>query len=127
MAKNSIEGTIIRGLGEGTFFMSMPHYQKEINEKLGFTAYPGTLNLKIGKNQKESLKNFSLIRIDGFKQENKTFGGADCYKARIGSISGAIIIPHLTKHKDIIEIIAPVHVKSELRLEDGDKLKVELI
>lgn len=124
---DDIEGTIIKGIGEGAFFMSMEHYQKEIKRKLGFNPYPGTLNLKVSKKQKNLLKNFNQIRIDGFRDKSKTFGGADCYAAKIGNINGAIIVPHLTKHKDIIEIIAPFHLKSELKMKDGDKIKIELI
>ncbi len=124
--KKVISGVIIRGLGEGTYFMSMQHYQKEIKKKLGFRAYPGTLNLKVEKKYIDLLKNFKQIKINGFKQKNKTFGGADCFKAKIKNIYGAIIIPHLTKHNDIIELIAPMHLKSELKLKDGDKVKVEL-
>lgn len=122
-----LNGTIVRGLGEGTYFMAMQHYQREIKRKLGFKSYPGTLNLKVGKKQTELLKNINPIKISGFKSGNKTFGGADCYKAKIENIKGAIIIPHLTKHKDIIEFIAPVHIKSGLKLKDGDKIKIELL
>ncbi len=125
--KNVISGVIIRGLGEGTYFMSMQHYQKEIKKKLGFKAYPGTLNLKVDGEQFNSLKNFKQIKINGFKQKNKTFGGVDCYKAKIKNINGAIIIPHTSKHKkNIIEFIAPIHLKSELKLKEGNKVKVEL-
>ncbi len=124
--KIAIDGIVARGMGEGAFFMSMGHYQDEIKEKVGFTAYPGTLNLKVVKKQKDSLETFDKIRIDGFKKDNKTFGGADCYKARIEKVNGAIIIPHLTRHKEVIEFIAPVHVRTELKLRDGDKVKVEL-
>ena len=122
-----LNGTIVRGLGEGAYFMSMQHYQKEIKKKLGFSAYPGTLNLKVGKDQINSLKKIKPIEIDGFKKNKKKFGGADCYNAKIKSINGSIIVPHLTKHNDVIEFIAPVHLKSELKLKDGDKIKVELI
>ena len=121
-----LNGIVVRGLGEGAYFMSMPHYQKEIRKKLGFNAYPGTLNLKVSKKQIDLLKKISEIGIDGFKKNSKTFGGADCYKAKIKNIKGAIIIPHLTKHKNMIEFIATVHVKSELKIKDGDKVKVEL-
>ncbi|MEK6828162.1 MAG: DUF120 domain-containing protein [Nanoarchaeota archaeon] len=122
-----LNGIIVRGIGEGAYFMSMQHYQKEIRKKLGFNAYPGTLNLKVNKKQANTLKNFAPIKINGFKLKNKTFGGADCFKAKIKNINGAIIIPHLTKHKDIIEFIASIHLKSELNIKDGDKIKVELI
>ena len=123
----SFNGTIVRGLGEGAYFMSMPHYQDEIKNRLGFKAYPGTLNLKVSRKQADSLKNIAPIKINGFKSINKTFGGASCYKAKIKNIDGSIIIPDLTKHKDIIEFIAPIHLKSELKLKDGDKIKIELL
>ncbi len=121
-----VNGTIVRGLGEGTYFMSMPHYRREIKDKLDFKSYPGTLNIKVNKKEFDSLKNQKSIKIHGYKSGNKIFGGAICYKARIKGINGAIIIPDLTKHRDIIELIAPIHLKSELKLKDGDKIKVEL-
>ena len=36
-------------------------------------------------------------------------------------------MPDINKHEDIMEFIAPVHLKSELKLADGDKIKIELI
>ncbi len=124
--KNVFVGCIIRGLGEGTYFMSMQHYRDEFKKKLGFNAYPGTLNLKITKKEFESLKNKLNIKIGGFKLKNKIFGAVNCCKAKIKNINGAIIIPELTKHKNIIEFIAPVHMKSGLKLKDGDKVRVEI-
>ena len=122
----SVNGVVARGLGEGAFFMTMEHYKKEIKNKLGFNAYPGTLNLKVGKKQLNLLKKIMPIRINGYKSKNKTFGGVNCYKAKIKNINGSVILPDLTKHKDIIEFVAPVHLKSELKLKNGDKIKIEL-
>jgi len=117
----------VKGLGEGKIFMSMGHYKKEIKAKLGFDAYEGTLNLKVDEKQLEQLKKTKSIEINGYKKNNKIFYGAKCYKAKIKNIKGAVIIPDLTKHKDIVEFIAPIHLKSELKINDGDKLKIELI
>lgn len=122
----NIDGVIVMGLGEGAYFMSMHHYQNEIQKKLGFKAYTGTLNIKVSKKQIDSLSDLNRILINGFKQGNKIFGGIDCYKATIKNINGAIIIPHMTKHRDVIEFIAPIHLKSSLKLKDGDKIKVEI-
>lgn len=121
------EGIVTHGLGEGSFFISMEHYKKEIKEKLGFDAYPGTLNIKTNKEQLDSLKKINPIRIEGYEKDNKKFHGANCYKAKINNITGAIIVPDLTRHKDIAEFIAPVNLKSELNIKDGDKIKIELI
>ena len=118
---------IMSGPGEGAFFMSMHHYKDEIKKKLGFDAYPGTLNLKVSQEELNSIKNMNVIRIEGYKSGNKTFGGADCYKARIKGVNGAIITPDLTKHKNIIEFIAPVYLRSKLNLNDDDKIKVEIL
>ena len=123
----ALSGTIVRGLGEGAYFMSMAHYKNEIRKKLGFDAYPGTLNLKVSRNKISLLEKINPIKIEGFKNNSKTFGGASCYKAKINGISGSILVPELTKHKNIIEFIAHVHLKSELKLRDGDKVKIELL
>lgn len=124
----SVKGFIVSGLGEGAYFMSMERYRQEISKKLGFDAYPGTLNAKIKENRDELLKNFNSIKITGYTLNSKTFGGASCYKAKIKSINGAIIVPDINKNpEDIIEFIAPVHVKSTLNLNDNDEIKIEFL
>jgi riboflavin kinase len=123
----AISGTLVKGLGEGSFFLSMQHYKNEIRKKLGFVPYPGTLNFKTAKKSIIMLKNVQPVRISGYKSNNKIFGGANCYKAKISNVKGSVIIPDLTKHKDIIEFIAPIHLKSRLKLSDGDKIKIEII
>ena len=121
-----IEGIVSKGLGEGAFFMSMPHYKNEIKNKLGFDVYPGTLNIKVDGIIINKIKKLKLIRIEGYSSNNKTFAGANCRAAKINGISGAIIFPDLTKHKDILEFRAQVHVKSSLKINNGDKVKVEI-
>ena len=107
---------VVSGLGEGSYFMSMPHYKKEIKEKLGFEAFPGTLNIKA--KEKIGVENSKKITISGFGKNGKKVGGVSCWKARIDKIEGAIIIPEISKHKDILEFIAPVSVKSSLGIKE---------
>ena len=121
----SVNGIIVSGLGEGAYFMSMPHYKNEIKKKLGFDSYAGTLNIKIAKDCRVLLKNVAQVKISGYKSNGKIFGGASCYKSKINKINGAIIVPDINKHnKKIIEFIAAVHIKSALKLKDGDKIKI---
>jgi|TARA_B100001971_G_C18164519_1_gene523381 riboflavin kinase len=124
MGGKFIEGVVEEGLGEGKLFMSLDHYKKEIKGKLGFDAFEGTLNIKVNNSDLKLLNN--PIKIEGFEKDNKKFYGVDCYKAKIKDIDGAVIIPELSRHKDTIEFIAPVHLKSELNIKDGDKIKIEL-
>ncbi len=130
-----LDCVITSGFGEGAFFISMQDYKKQIKSKLGFEAYSGTLNLII--NQQgilwNKLKSMKQIKINGFKSGHKYCGGVDLYQAKIAKIgesriivNGFIIIPELNKHKNIIEFIAHVHLKSELKAKDGDKVKIIL-
>ena len=126
LEKKTATGFVVKGKGEGAFFVSMEHYKNAFKEKLGFSPYPGTLNLKTETSQTENLKNLKLVRVSGFKQKDKTFGGVDCYPAELNGIKGAVIVPDYTGHgRDIMEFIAPVHLRTELKLKNNDKVKVE--
>ncbi len=128
MGEIGFEGTITRGLGKGAVFLSIDYYKNNIREKLGFVPYPGTLNLEVTKRQQTHLKEITPIRIEGFKKNGRTYGGASCYKIKINSINAAIIVPDLTEHEEsMIEVVAPVNLKSKLKVEDGDKVKIELV
>ena len=122
-----ISGVIVKGLGEGSYFMSMEHYKKEIKKKLGYNAYPGTLNIRINNKQSNLFKKLKSTKISGYKKNNKVYGGASCYKATINSIKGSIIVPDINKHKkNIIEFISYVHIKSKLNIKNGDEIKIDL-
>ena len=124
---NAVKGVVASGMGEGAFFMSMPHYKNEIMKKLGFAAYPGTLNIKINPKHFDVLKKLNPIAITGFVSGAKKFGATKCYVSKIKNIQGAVIVPDLTKHgNDIMEFIAPVHVKTKLKIKDGDEVSIEL-
>jgi len=128
MGEIGFEGTITSGLGKGAVFLSIDYYKNSIREKLGFGPYPGTLNLEIGKGQQIQLRAMTSIRIESFKKNGKAYGGASCYKIKINGIDAAIIVPDLTEHEEsMIEIVAPVNLKSELKVDDGDKVKIELV
>lgn len=121
------EGTVTSGMGKGAVFISVDYYKQQIKEKLGFEAYTGTLNLTIDEKQTALLNDLTSVRIEGFKKDDMSYGGINCYKAKIKDIDGYVIIPDLTEHKNTIEFIAPVNLKSELNIKDGDKIKIELI
>ena len=121
------EGSVISGLGKGAVFLSIDYYKEKIKEKLGFEPYPGTLNVQIVKEKPDLLEQFAPVRIDGFKKDSKAYGGASCYRIKINGINAAIVVPDLSEHdKTSIEIIAPVNLKSELSIRDGDKVKIQI-
>ena len=128
----TFEGTVFTGLGEGAYYIGKEHYRKQFIEKLGFDPYPGTLNLKLSSDYdlktRTELEAYPAVEVQGFKNEDRTFGLVKCYPAMIGNkVKGALILA-LRSHYDasVVEIIAPVCLRKHLNLKDGNKVKVEV-
>jgi len=120
-----IKGKVTTGLGEGQYYISLDGYRDQFKEKLGFEPYPGTLNLQLKEpfGQHEA----SAVKIAGFKDEARTFGGGKCYPVTIGGVHAAIIRPDRSSYPlNLVEIIAPVNLRKTLGLKDGDEVEVTL-
>jgi riboflavin kinase len=128
----TLEGTVFTGLGEGAYYISKEHYRKQFIEKLGFDPYPGTLNLKLTTNYdlktRTELEAYPAIEIQGFQNEDRTFGLVKCYPATISNKVKGALISALRSHYDnsVVEVIAPVCLRRHLNLKDGYKVKVEV-
>ena len=128
-AKLRVDGTVTSGLGEGRYYLSQPGYVLQFAERLGYTPYPGTLNLRVNG---PALRNLAVVsswtgtRIDGFQASGRTFGGANCYPARINGRACHLIRPDRSHYKDVIEFIAAEHLRTALRVDDADRVRVEL-
>jgi len=129
----TLEGVVFTGLGEGCYYISREGYKKQFIEKLGFEPYPGTLNLKLTTDYdiktRSELEAYPAIEVEGFRNEDRTFGPVKCYPAVIDNqVKGALVLA-LRSHYDtsVIEIIAPVFIRKRLKLKDGHKVKVEVL
>jgi len=129
----TLEGTVFTGLGEGAYYISKEQYRKQFIEKLGFDPYPGTLNLKLTTDYdiktRAELEAYPAIAIDGFVNENRTFGSVKCYPVTIENKERGALILALRSHYDtsVLEIISPVPIRKHLKLKDGHKVKVEVL
>ncbi|MCL2863569.1 MAG: winged helix-turn-helix domain-containing protein/riboflavin kinase [Methanimicrococcus sp.] len=123
-----LEGVIASGLGEGQYYISIDGYMKQFKEKLGFTPFPGTLNVKIKEycaDARKKMAEMPYIKIDGFSDGQRTYGASDCYPAKINGLCCFIIVPERTHYQtDLLEIIAPVKIREALKLTDGEKVTV---
>ena len=46
-----LSGSVISGLGEGAYYMSLKGYTKQFKVKIGYIPFPGTLNIKLNQLQ----------------------------------------------------------------------------
>ncbi len=125
--QKSFSGVVQTGLGEGKYYLSFPQYQKQINEKLGFEPFPGTLNLKAEPVQIEHFwHGMKEAYISGFKTSERTFGGLKAFPVKInGKIDGALIFPDRSNNpKGVAEIIAPIFLRKKFGLKDGSKVTI---
>lgn len=101
--------------------------QKRVKEKHGFDPYPGTLNLKIDKNNQKVLTEIKKKGGIDIVSPSKNFCNSNSYRVALGGIEAAIIVPCVPDYpEDIIEIMAPVNIKEKLHVKDGDELEIIL-
>jgi len=128
-----IEGTVFSGMRDGAYYISREGYKKQFLEKLGFTPYPGTLNLKLRAGldvqAKRMLDAYPGIVIEGFEDGQRTFGSVKCFKTIIDNkVEGAVLLIRRTHHgENVLEIISPVYLREKLGLNDGDRVGVKIL
>jgi len=129
----TLEGTLFTGLGEGAYYVTRDGYRKQFIEKLGFDPYPGTLNLKLTTDYdmktRAELEAYPAVEIQSFKSKSRSFGGVKCYPAILNNKVKGAVVSALRSHYDssVIEVIAPTFLRGQLKLKDGNKVKVEIL
>jgi riboflavin kinase len=123
------EGALFSGLGEGAYYMSQEGYRKQFAEKLGFSPYPGTFNVRVRKEDQEDVRLLEaspFILIEGFTNGNRSFGPAKCFLGKIADkFPCALIAPVRTHYEgDVVEIISSEYLRKALHAKDGDVVKV---
>lgn len=120
-----LSGQVCHGIGEGAYYVLK--YKRLFKKHLGFTPYPGTLNLKVERGQALAfLDGLESVRIQGFKDKARSFGALDCYRLEVKGIKAAAIIPERSRHEEnILEVVAPEYLRGELKLKNNDWLVIE--
>ncbi|MFB6311728.1 MAG: DUF120 domain-containing protein [Salinirussus sp.] len=125
-------GTVTSGMGEGRHYITLPGYMAQFEEKLGYAPYAGTLNLDLTPESvraRARLSGAEPIVIEGWEDEERTYGPAYCYPAVLENAAGTnyetahVITPERTHHgEDQLEVIAPDRLRDKLDLADGDEV-----
>lgn len=130
MSAIRLEGYVARGLGEGAYYISLEGYKKQIEEKLGFTPYPGTLNVVLTPDSliyRRYLEALPGITISGFSDGVRTYGSVKAFRCKMQGIDCALLVIERTHHgPEVVEIIAPIRLRNALGLKDGDFVSIEV-
>ena len=119
-----LQGTVVSGMGEGAYYMSLKGYTKQFKKKIGYVPFPGTLNISLIKNEYiESIHQFDVLEgilIKGFSDEKRTYGWVRCFKAKLNkSIDCELIRLERSLHdKKIIELISKINLRKAAKLSD---------
>jgi len=130
MAKGKkIKGVVFSDLGRGGSFMSLDWVQEALQEKLGFSPYAGTMNLRLESEEDMEIWRELQRHLPGIdiSSPDPSFCQARCFLVEIeGRQKGAVLVPGVEGYPpEKIEVIAPVRLKDELNLKDGDTITLE--
>ena len=114
--------------------MAVEWVQDAVRERLGFTAYPATLNLRPA--QPEGVARWEQVRRVAEAVEisppDLSFCHALCFRVEVtvpssgDKVRGAVLLPQVLNYPaDKIEIVAPMNIKQSLGVRDGDRLTLE--
>ncbi len=120
-------GTIISGMGEGTYYTAQEGYKKQFKDRLGFVPYPGTLNVKIKdieKNKLRLIKRYQAIPVHSFKTKDRTFGDVKCFHATINDTSCVLVLPMRGHYSTVLEFICQNNLRKKIGVADGDYVSV---
>jgi riboflavin kinase len=117
-------GRVVSGNGDGKKFLELYWVKRQIEQKLGFTPYPGTLNVALSE---ESAKRKKLLEKANSKKVCPAEGYCSglLFNAFIGSLKCAIVVPEVAGYpKSLLEVISSLYLRGVLQLEDGNEITV---
>lgn len=120
----TFRGKVTSGEGNGRKFLQLPWVIRQLEEKLGYTPYFGTLNITLTA---ESGRQRKLLAKAGALQICPAEGYCVglVFPASISGLECAIVLPQVEGYSEsLLELVAPVYLREALNLKDGDAVSV---
>ncbi|MGD8990026.1 MAG: CTP-dependent riboflavin kinase [Desulfobacterales bacterium] len=124
-----IMGKVISGAGEGAYFTQIDWVQQQCHQKLGFKPSPGTLNVEVASDDLPKIVTLDPKKGVALISPDSKFCNAVAFPVMLEEVKAAIIRPEekVRIHAaNVIEIIAPLNIKTFLNVNDGDEIKFVL-
>jgi len=121
-----LKGRVFSGKGEGAEFVNLSWARKRIEEKLGFTPYSGTLNIRLdGESTKlkralTKARGAEILPAPGYCRGR-------IFEASIMKVKCAAVIPEVPGYpEDVVEVISSTNLRERLHLADGSSVEVKV-
>lgn len=124
-----LEGVVVSGLGEGSYYVRQEGYRRQFREQLGFTPFPGTLNVRLNGSSREArgvLQELPGKMLKGFRTRERSFGEVKCFPVRIRGREAFLVLPLRSSHREVVELVAGEKLRDTLGLKDGDRVELEV-
>lgn len=127
-ARADFVGVVCSGLGEGARFTALDWVGAAFARRLGFAAWPGTLNLRMAgaawRRWRRDLPQRRGVRID----PPPGFCAATCFAVTLDDrVRAAAVFPDVPDYPDDkLELVAPVALRETLALHDGARVRVRM-
>lgn len=124
----AIKGRVFTGKGEGAYYISQRGYAEQIEKKLGFSPYPGTLNLRLESfeelNKLILLYSTPSVVLKGFSTRERAFGDVSCYPVKVEGVSNSVLVRSERTTYDLMtaELISDRNLRRAMGLSDGDEV-----
>lgn len=125
----ALRGRVATGMGEGGWYIARRGYRDAMKALLGFEPFPGTLNVALEGAEAAKLTELSAqpgLVVAEFVDEGRSFGAVKCFRASLGGVDAAVVMPARGHYRDVAEVVAPFHLRDKLGLRDGDAVTVEV-
>ena len=127
-----LNGSIISGLGEGAYYMSLNGYTKQFKVKIGYIPFSGTLNIKLNQLQAtqviQQLDELDNVMLEPFSDGKRTYGWVKCFHATLNESIKCDLIRLERTHQasSVIELISKNNLRKTAKLKTGSKVTVKI-
>jgi CTP-dependent riboflavin kinase len=121
-----LKGRVFSGKGEGAKFVNLSWARKQIEEKLSFTPYSGTLNIRLDEKSTEMKK--ALMKARGAEiLPAPGYCRGRIFQASVMNVKCAVVIPEVPGYpEDVVEVVSSTNLRQRLHLADGGTVDVKV-
>lgn len=123
-----ITGAVCTGVQQAALFTNLNWVKEKCVQLLGFLPYPGTLNIRVDGKEFEQWREWRR-EAKGLQMTppNTDYCAGLLFPGHLAEFEVVAVVPLVSGYPgDVIELMAPFHLRSGLGLKDGDLVSMSL-